>query len=98
MRQAKQPDAWNTFNAQSLLGEALLGQKKYVDAEPLLIKGYEGMKQRQDKIPARYLKIRLSEALERLVRLYEATNQPDKADPWRKKLEEIQAPKKDAAK
>ena len=32
VRQAKQPDDWTTFNTQSLLGEALLGQKKYADA------------------------------------------------------------------
>jgi hypothetical protein len=98
VRQAKQPDDWTTFNTQSLLGEALLGQKKYADAEPLLVKGYEGLKQRQDKIPAAYKKVRLTEALERLVRLYKSTNQPDKTGQWRKKLEEIQAPKKDAAK
>ncbi len=27
-----------------MLGGALLGQKKYAEAEPLLLKGYEGMK------------------------------------------------------
>jgi hypothetical protein len=40
----QEPDAWTTFNTMSLLGGALLGQKKYADAEPLLVKGYEGMK------------------------------------------------------
>jgi serine/threonine protein kinase len=44
IRQKKEPDAWTTFNAQSLLGGALAGQKKYADAEPLLLAGYEGMK------------------------------------------------------
>jgi hypothetical protein len=39
-------DAWTTVNTKSLLGGALLGQKKYADAEPLLLAGYEGMKQR----------------------------------------------------
>ena len=39
---AKQaPDAWFTFNTQALLGGALLGQKKYAEAEPLLLRGYE---------------------------------------------------------
>jgi hypothetical protein len=68
IREAKQPDEWTTYNTRSLLGEALLGQKKYADAEPLLLQGYEGMKQREAKIPAEG-KIRLTEALERLVRL-----------------------------
>jgi len=67
-----------------------LGQKKYAEAEPLLMQGYQGMKQREAKIPAQS-KTRLTEALERLVRLYEATDQKDKADAWRKKLEEAKA-------
>jgi hypothetical protein len=69
-----------------LLGGSLLGQKKYADAEPLLLAGYEGMKQREDKIPP-VGKIRLTEALERLVQLYDATEQKEKAAEWRKKLE-----------
>ena len=36
---------------RSMLGGALLGQKKYAEAEPLLLAGYEGMKARADKIP-----------------------------------------------
>jgi hypothetical protein len=55
--------------------------------EPLLLAGYEGMKEREAKIPAQ-AKVRLTEALERLVQLYEATDQKEKADEWRKKLEE----------
>src|SRR5579883_620457 len=31
IRQNKQPDGWATFNAQSMLGDALLRQKKYID-------------------------------------------------------------------
>jgi len=34
-----------------MLGGSLLGQKKYAEAEPLLLSGYEGMKQREVKIP-----------------------------------------------
>src|SRR5690242_14901580 len=44
IREKTQPDAWTTFNTKSLLGGALLGQKKYADAETLLLKGFEGMK------------------------------------------------------
>jgi eukaryotic-like serine/threonine-protein kinase len=51
IREKKEPDAWTTFNGRSQLGGALLGHKRYADAEPLLLKGYEGMKQREDKIP-----------------------------------------------
>jgi tRNA A-37 threonylcarbamoyl transferase component Bud32 len=89
----KEPDAWTTFNTQSLLGASLLGQKKYTDAEPLLVGGYEGMKQRQAKIPPQG-KIRLTEALERLVQLYEATGKKDDAAKWRKELDATKAASK----
>ncbi len=98
VRLAKQPDDWATFNAQSLLGAALVGQKKYADAEPLLLKGYDGMKQREAKIPPQG-KIRLTEALERLVQLYEAMDKKEDAAKWRKQLEQArQAKTKNAAK
>jgi eukaryotic-like serine/threonine-protein kinase len=85
IREKKLPDNWLLFNTQSLLGGALLGQKKYAEAEPLLLQGYDGMKQRESQIPSMG-KIRLTEAAERLVRLYEETNQPEKAKSWREKL------------
>jgi hypothetical protein len=86
IREKKAPDEWLTFNARSmLLGGALLGQKKYADAEPLLVSGYEGMKQREDKIPPSG-KVRLKQALQRLAQLYEATNRPDEAAQWKQKL------------
>jgi tetratricopeptide (TPR) repeat protein len=95
--EAKEPDAWATFDAQAMLGGALLGQKKYADAEPQLLQGCQGMIQREMKIPA-YDKKRLIEALELLVRLYEATNQPDKTGSWRKQLETIKCSNKAAKK
>jgi tetratricopeptide (TPR) repeat protein len=94
VREAKQPNDWTTFNARSELGEALLGQKKFAEATPLLVEGYQGMKQRQDKIPPALRQIRLIEALERLVRLYEATGENEKASGWRKKLDEAKAVQK----
>ena len=47
------------------MGGSLLGQKKFTEAEPLLLQGYEGMKQREDKIPP-VGRPRLREAIERL--------------------------------
>ncbi len=88
IRQQTQPDVWSTFNTKSLLGGALLGQQKYADAEPLLLAGYEGLKQREQTIPEQG-KIRLPEAVERLVQLYEATGKTDEAAKWRKELEAI---------
>jgi tRNA A-37 threonylcarbamoyl transferase component Bud32/lipopolysaccharide biosynthesis regulator YciM len=94
IRTKKEPEAWTTFNTQSLLGAALLGQKKYAEAEPLLVSGYQGMKQRQAKI-APQNKVRLTEALERLVQLYEATGKTDEAAKWRKELDAAKTATKD---
>jgi tetratricopeptide (TPR) repeat protein len=91
IREQKLPDKWTTFNTRSALGEALLGQEKYGEAEPLLVNGYEQIKKHQDKVPPAYRQVRLSEALERLVRLYEATEQKEKADYWRRELQEAKA-------
>jgi len=85
IRGKTQPDAWSTFNMRSLLGAALSGQKKYAVAEPLLLTGYEGMKAREKTIPEQG-KIRISEALERLVQLYEATDRMGEAAKWSKEL------------
>jgi tetratricopeptide (TPR) repeat protein len=86
IRAKKEPDAWTSFNSKSLLGAAMLGQKKYAEAERLLLDGYEGMKQREAKIPSEG-KFRLTEAVERLVQLYESWGRPEQAANWRKELE-----------
>jgi tetratricopeptide (TPR) repeat protein/predicted Ser/Thr protein kinase len=94
-RQGTMPDSWLTFQSRSLVGEALLGQKKFADAEPLLRTGYEGMRKREARIPAQE-KARLSEAAERLARLYEATNKKDEAVKWRKELETLRTAAKES--
>jgi eukaryotic-like serine/threonine-protein kinase len=90
IRDQQQPDDWTTFNAQSMLGEALYGQKKFAEAEPLLVRSYEGMKQRATKIPNEG-KHRLAEALDRLVQLYDAWGKPNEATRWRRELETVKA-------
>ena len=97
IREKNEPDAWTTFDTKSLLGGALAGQKKYADAEPLLLAGYEGMKQREKTIPPQS-STRLPEGIERLVQLYDAWGKKDKADEWRKKREAAKAGAKPSAK
>jgi tetratricopeptide (TPR) repeat protein len=87
IRRKKTPDDWTTFNTQSMLGGALMGQRKYAEAEPLLVQGYEGMKQRAAKIPPQG-RTRPAEAMERLVRLYEGWGKSKVAVAWRQALEE----------
>lgn len=85
IRQKIQPEDWSTFDTKSMLGEALLDQKKFAEAEPLLLSGYAGLKQHEDKVPPQD-RHRLTSALERLVHLYEAWGKQDKADQWRKEM------------
>jgi hypothetical protein len=84
-REKNEPDGWRTFHTKSLLGSGLLGQRKYAEAERLLLAGYEGMRQREGKIPP-IGKSRLTEAIERLVQLYDECGRKDKADEWRRRL------------
>jgi len=80
----QQPDDWQRYRAESLLGASLAGQKKYAEAEPLLTDGYQGALARKDRIaiPDRY---NLDRAREWLVQLYVAWGKPGKAAEWRKK-------------
>jgi serine/threonine protein kinase/tetratricopeptide (TPR) repeat protein len=91
IRQKKQPYDWETFETQSQLGDVLLSQKKYAEAEPFLLQGYDGLQQRKNFIYD-INRSSLTEAAERLVRLYEATNQPEKARTWREKLRSDKRP------
>jgi serine/threonine protein kinase/tetratricopeptide (TPR) repeat protein len=76
---------WHVASAQSPLGAALLGQKKYAEAEPLLLAGVQGLMKDERAVspPARGL---IPYTMERLIELYEATGRPDEAAKWRKEL------------
>lgn len=89
-----QSDLWEKFNAMSMLGCALLGQKRYADAEPLLTKGFEGLRDRANSIPKQE-KYVLSEALDSAIQLFVAWDAAEpgkgfdaKAAEWRKRLTE----------
>jgi serine/threonine protein kinase/Tfp pilus assembly protein PilF len=79
----KQPEQWQRFSTESLLGVSLAGQKRYAEAEPLLLEGYRGMEAQKARIPApdRY---HLDRGRHWIVRLYEAWRKPEKAAAWRK--------------
>jgi tetratricopeptide (TPR) repeat protein len=89
LRDQKSPDGWWRYHTMSQLGAALTGQKKYAEAEPLSLQGYGGLKARESKIPPPR-KGSLAEAAERIIQLYEAWGQKDKAAEWRSRL--VKAP------
>jgi hypothetical protein len=85
IREKAIPDDWRRFFAMSLLGHALLDQGRYMEAEPLLVAGYEGMKAREARIPA-VSKPHLRDAAVQVVRLYKAWGNPGRARSWAAKV------------
>ena len=85
IRMAKEPDDWRTFNTKSMLGEALLGQKRYDEAEPLLADALDGLTKRAAVIPPQG-KVRFVEAADRVISLYESWGKHDEAARWRVRL------------
>jgi tetratricopeptide (TPR) repeat protein len=79
-------ETWDRYNCQSLLGASLAGQKKYEEAEPLSVSGYEGMLQRETTIPAGS-RFKLAHAGEWIVQLYKNWGKPEKAAVWKQKLQ-----------
>ena len=96
IREKQSPDSWSTFANQSMLGGALLGRKEYAEAEPLLLAGYEGLRRVEAKIPESS-RARLTDAIERLVRLHAETDRPDEAAKWRLVLAEQEKAGRSAA-
>jgi tetratricopeptide (TPR) repeat protein len=82
LREKNMPDDWRSFDSQSFLGGCLLDQKKYAEAEPLLLSGYAGLKQRSDAVLAD-VEPHLQEALARLVQLDEATGRTNQVAGWK---------------
>jgi len=83
----------NRPDVQVLLGASLLGQKKYPEAQTVLLEAYEGLKQptHPSLVVLRRSQI---ETLGLLVQLHDEWDKPDEAAKWRKKLEEAKASQK----
>lgn len=86
IRERQAVQTWTSSNTRSMIGGALLGQQDFANAEPLLLQGYSGLKERESEIPSE-AKILLTQAVERLVQLYDAWGQAEKAAEWRVKLD-----------
>ena len=84
LREGKEPLELEHFRTMSQLGAALAGQGKYAHAEPLMLQGYDGLKEREALM--QYMEKQwLLDAARRLVDLYNAWGKPEKAAEWAKK-------------
>jgi serine/threonine protein kinase/Tfp pilus assembly protein PilF len=75
VRERLRPDDWLTCNARSLIGGALLGQRRTEEAEPYVLNGYLGMKDQEATVPINS-KWMIDDAFRRVVRYYEAIGEP----------------------
>ncbi|HQR08357.1 MAG TPA: serine/threonine-protein kinase [Gemmatales bacterium] len=82
IREKEGSDKWSTSNTRGLLGQALLGQKKYAEAEPFLLKAYESLKAQESSMPTAS-KVIIPQTLDRLVELYTAWDKKDQAEKYR---------------
>ncbi len=82
LEQQKRPNDWRRFLAATLLGESLAGQKRFVEAEPLLTEGCQGMRTRKNLMGVPNWGF-LDRASDQVGRLYEALGKPEKAAGWR---------------
>nr|AIE90225.1 serine/threonine protein kinase [uncultured marine thaumarchaeote AD1000_01_F04] len=79
---------WRVAQARSLLGAALAGQQRHQQAETHLLEGFTRL---ESSVPAGNRKKFLSQAIERLVKLYDAWDKPNEAQEWRVRLEQLTA-------
>ena len=83
--EAASPASWRRYYGQALVGASLSGQERYAEAEPLLLSGYQGLRERQSAIPAGSRRV-VNEAGQRVAQLYRDWGQPEKAREWEETL------------
>ena len=84
--EATAADSWERYNCESVLGASLAGQKKYAQAESLLIAGHAGMTRRKATVSADRWSD-LEETGTAILQLYQDWRQHDKTAEWRQKLQ-----------
>lgn len=87
LNEKRRPASHDTHYLRLLHGAALSGQRRFADAEALMLAGYKGMRQSEAKIRTQIRAERSSDALERLVELYNAWGKADEAAKWRAELD-----------
>jgi tetratricopeptide (TPR) repeat protein len=82
------PDSWERYDCEALFGASLAGQKRYVEAEPLLIAGFQGMlRQKETASPSERREI--AGVGDRVVELYRDWAKPEKVVEWQKILQAV---------
>lgn len=80
------PQGTKRYEIESALGNALLIQKKYPEAESHLIKSYQGIRDRSQQITAAERKERLARHCQRIIDLYQSWDKRSEAEKWQTEL------------
>ena len=78
------PGDWRGLQCQSLMGAALAGERRFDEAEPLLVSSADGLEHRASEVPASDRRL-IAEADQRAADAYAAWGRPDKAAAWAKR-------------
>jgi hypothetical protein len=82
-------DSWERFNLDSMLGAALAAQKRFAEAEPLLVSGYESMLTRMPTTNnAMTTRFTPAQAGAAVVQLYADWGKTDKQSEWVAKVKD----------
>lgn len=82
---------WMIAHARSMLGGVLIDQKRYGDAEPVLLASFTVIKANYSSIPQDKRSGYFVQTIERIVQLYERTGSATEADKWKAALQAAQA-------
>jgi len=80
------PDAWERANTTGMLGATLARQKRYAEAEPLLISGYDAMATGKAVNPNAASRMSREQVGEALLQLYRDTRNAAGVAEWERKL------------
>ena len=83
------PDDWTVFHAKNMLGAAKAGQKRFAEAEALLLEGYRGMHERRATMPPFHLP-RIGESVERIITFYTAAGRTDEVARWQSTFDHLE--------
>jgi tetratricopeptide (TPR) repeat protein len=86
--EALAPDDWRAFAFRTQAGIALVEQGKFAEAEPLLLSGCVGLRERINKIPTQNHET-LIFPFQNLVRLYTKWGKPGQAAEWQQKQDAL---------
>ena len=84
------PDDWRLAEARTVLGEVLVARSDFSAAEPLLLDGWQQLdQQRQEIKPTERVPI-LRDAIRRLVRFYQQSEQSAEVQRWQRALDQLE--------